>query len=114
MKRSSSSRGAGPLVQPALEPVAEQGAERLPAPHAVEQRQRVADAGAREVDVQRLVVRVAAPVRQAAAAQDAGGGGVDEAGRVDEAAVGAVVQHVAAVDLPAADRRRNSMFSSQP
>ena len=99
MKRSSSSRAAGPLVQPALEPVAEQRAERLAAAHAVEQRQRVADAGARQVDVQRLVVRVAAAVGEPAAAQHAGRGGVDQSRRVDVAAVHAVVQHVDAVDL---------------
>ena len=71
MKRSSSSAAAGPLVQPALQPVAEQRAERLAAAHPVEQRERVADARARQVDVERLVVRVAAPVGEPAAAQHA-------------------------------------------
>ena len=44
---------AGLLVQAPLQAVAEQRAERLAAAHPVEQRQRVAHARARQVDVER-------------------------------------------------------------
>ena len=83
MKRSSSRPSSGTLVQSTLEPIAEQRAERLAAPHAVQQRERVARARARQVDVQRLAVGVAATMREPAAAQDAGGGRMRQAGRVD-------------------------------
>ena len=93
------------LVQPPFQPVAEQRAELLAPSHPVQQAQRVAHPRAREVEVEGRILRVAVVVGEPAAAQHAGGGRVDEARGVHEAAVGVADQHVGAVGLVLDDGR---------
>ena len=74
-----------PLVQAALEAVAEQRAELLPLAHAVEQRLGHAHARRREVD-RELARAGLAHVREVAAAEHGRGGGLRQRRRVQEAA----------------------------
>ena len=102
--------------KPALEPVAKQRAERLALAHPVEQPDRGADPLGAEVDGEGVVTRSA--VREVAAAQHRGGGGVRQGGGVHVA--GAAARRRAGYPLrrgeaaPGSGRVDLRRFSTQP